>query len=151
MRVSDMLFLDVQLVSQLWKKNSFFRFTIIGTSNTILMFIFYSIIISIIGEGQKTVGIAWGIAWGLECIIAYILHRKFTFQYLGSLSISGFKTFIVYSCTLIGSSWSWDLLYSVTSIHYSIRWLGNIAAWGIISYLLLNYFAMPSKNRINID
>ena len=151
MKVSDrgkILFLDVRLFSQFWKKNSFFRFVIIGTSNTILMFIFYSLIIYVIGENQDTAGIAWGIAWGLECCIAYMLHRKITFQYIGSYSKSGFKTFLVYSITLLGSSLTWDTIYSIYSIPYFFRWLGNLAAWGIISYLLLNYFAMPSKNRM---
>ena len=106
------------------------------------MFIFFTFFTFVFADVSNGRTIAWSVSWGLECIIAYFLHRRITFRYDGAVASSFIRTMLVYGVALIGSTVTYHFLDYEMDIPYLVAWLSNGIFWGIFNFLALRRFAM---------
>ena len=129
-------------IHRLWSEHPFIRFSSVGATNTVLMFAIFSFFVFILDDASHSRTFAWSISWGIECIIAYFLHRRITFRYEGALVSSFARTMVIYGIALVGSTFTYEMLDYKWGLPYLVAWLSNGMAWGIFNFLALGRFAM---------
>ena len=127
---------------RLWSNHSFVRFTVVGCTNAVLMFVIFLLFVHLLADFSHGRTFAWSISWGLECTIAYFLHRLITFRYEGAMASSFARTMLIYGIALVGSSFTYDMLDYKLGLSYPIPWLCTGSFWGVSNYFLIGWYAM---------
>ncbi len=127
---------------RLWSNYPFVRFTVVGSTNAASMYLIYWLFVHLLADFSHGRTYAWSISWGLECTIAYFLHRLITFRYEGAMASSFARTMLIYSIALVGSSFTYDMLDYKLGLSYPIPWLCTGSFWGVSNYFLIGWYAM---------
>ena len=106
------------------------------------MYLIYWLFVHLLADFSHGRTYAWSISWGLECTIAYLLHRRITFRYEGALASSFARTMLIYGIALVGSSFTYHLFDYKLGLPYLLVWLCDGTFWGVFNFFSLARFAM---------
>ena len=111
------------------------------------MFIIFQFFVFLFDDASHSRTFAWSISWGIECIIAYFLHRRITFRYEGVLVSSFARTMVIYGIAWVGSTFTYEVLDYRWGLPYLVAWLSTGIVWGIFNFFALGRFAMHQPSN----
>ena len=137
-------------ISAIWNNYSILRYSIVGTVNMILFFVFYLILQWVFGGISHGKTVAWAGSWIVEATLAHFLHRTWTFKSESVVAKSLSITTLIYTITLFTSSVTFDLLVYSQGMNHTVAWWFSAIVWGGLNYLVISRYAFPKQTRHSV-
>jgi putative flippase GtrA len=131
------------------RSNKFVRFASVGLVTTTICWVLYEILFAWNLVPNFREAFAWAVSYALTSILAHYLHYRVTFDPERSYWPSLWRTLIIYGTSLVVSTFTDHWL--AQQMPHRLAWLLNMAAFGLINFFLLRYYAyrepLPKGSR----